>query len=92
MKKITFKAEDALDQTKMLAEAISSAPDNGYTIDQVRMGIKVLDKIEQSQEGQILLEDAEHAFVLERVRAIKWRVATPGIVSFYEAVSGAQSE
>lgn len=89
MKKIVFEVEGAERFKEALKQLIGPAPENGYTIDQVRAGIKVLDKIAASQGEVIELEDAEYAFVAQRVRESKWAGADPFVVSFYDAIMGA---
>lgn len=90
VKTISFEVENAKEYKNLLKNTIGAAPEQGYTIDQVRMGIKVLDKIEASTDEKLALEDAEYAFVRERIESIKWSVATPQVIAFYDAVTGAQ--
>lgn len=89
MKTITFTEGHAQDAKNILKSTIGAAPEGGYTIDQVRTGIKVLEKIDASTDETISLEDAEYTFVRERVASIKWTVASPHVVAFYDAVLGA---
>lgn len=89
MKKISFEIEAAARSKEALQQLIGPAPEGGYSIDQVRAGIKVLDKIASSPEEVIELEDAEYEFVMQRLRAAKWLSADPFVVSFYDAITGA---
>ena len=89
MKTIKFELESAPRSKEALKNLIGPAPDGGYTIDQVRTGIKVLDKIASSQSEIIELEDAEHDFVKQRLQGSKWVAADPFVVSFYDAIVNA---
>lgn len=89
MKTISFPADKAEDFKKMLALIIGAAPEGGaLTIEEVRISLKVLDKIEKS-ENDIELEDADHAIVKKRVTSTKWRVASEDVVQFHDAVANA---
>lgn len=89
MKTITFTEDTAQDAKSLLKSTIGAAPEGGYTIDQVRTGIKILEKIDASADETISLEDAEYTFIRERVASIKWTVASQHVVAFYDAVLGA---
>lgn len=88
MKTITFASSGAAEDKKLLLQIVGSSPDGGYTIEQVRQGVKVLDKIQASADA-IELEDAEYDFVKVRLGQMKWNVADPQVIAFYDAVLGA---
>lgn len=91
MKTISFPAEKAEDFKALLKTVIGAAPEGGsLTIDEVRTSIKVLDVLDKIDGGEITLEDADHAAVKKRVSAIKWKVATPDVVAFFDAVANAE--
>lgn len=90
MKNIKFDVEKATQSKEALKGLIAPAPEGGYTIEQVRSGIKVLDKIAASQTETLELEDADYDFVLQRLRSAKWVAADHFVVSFYDAIVNAK--
>lgn len=67
---------------------VGAAPDSGYTIEDVRLGMKILDRIEASKDA-LELEDAEYNWLRGRISNTKWARLGPDIVHFVEAIEGA---
>lgn len=88
MKTIEFPTIDGMNFKSQLKEIIQSPPEGGFTIEEVRLGLKVLDKIEASHD-QLELEDAEFVWVKKRSDATRWVRITPDIVSFVDAIENA---
>lgn len=77
MKKIALDEK----QKGMLRVMLNTAPDGGYTLDEVRAGCKVLDVLDKSA-GTVDFEDAHFAFVRQRLGKQKWAAASLEIVRF----------
>lgn len=87
MKTISFPAEKADDFKALLKKIIGAAPEGGsLTIEEVRTSIKVLDILDKADGEKVTLEDADHAAVKRRVTSTKWKVATPDVVAFFDAI------
>lgn len=86
MKTISFNPEFAERSLKSLRDIIGIAPDRGYSINQVRLGVKVLDKVSGVTGDKVVLEDAEYDFVRERINETMWVAADSFIVEFFDAV------
>lgn len=88
MKTVSFPADKSADFKDLLKNTVGAAPEQGYSIDEVRLAIKVLDKIE-SCGSDIEFEDTEHTFVVSRISNVKWLKASPEIVKFVDCVNAA---
>jgi len=88
MKTIKFPAGKADFFKDILKNTVGSAPERGYSIDDVRLAIKAIDKIDAAT-NEIELEDAEYGFVASRVKQAQWKIASPDIIEFVDCVSGA---
>lgn len=66
MKTIIFPITRASEYREMMATLIGSNSQEGFTIDEVRTGIKVLDKLSVG-DGDVSLEDSEYDFARARV-------------------------
>ncbi|CAN7577205.1 hypothetical protein LJR098_005450 [Rhizobium sp. LjRoot98] len=86
MKTISFPSDKSDEFKGMLKSLVVASPDHGYSIDQVRTGIKVLDVIEAADHA-LTLEDAECGFVTWRVGEVKWRLISNEIIAFVDAVN-----
>lgn len=88
MKTIKFPTEVAQD-SKTLLKVVVSNHKEGFTIDQVRVGIKILDKIEAA-EDEVVLEDAEYAFAVQQINSTKWKIISQDIIDFVDTVTNAK--
>jgi hypothetical protein len=91
LKQISEQGEVVLDYKAALANILGNANvGDGYTIEQMRQHVRVLDRLEQAQAGgELLLEDAEHAAVVARLQRNKWPVASRHILRFIDDVLAA---
>lgn len=89
MKTISFKPEFAERSLKSLRDIVGTAPERGYSINQVRLGVKVLDRVNSVTGEKVVLEDAEYDFVRDRINETTWVAADPFIVEFFDAVVSA---
>jgi hypothetical protein len=92
MRRIVFSENEASEMKDILRVIVESGPQERYTIENVRSALKVIDRIEASADQKVDLEDAEHDFVKWRVGLAKWNAANATVVSFYDAVMGAQQQ
>ena len=66
---------------------LKSAPAGGYSIDDVRRALKVLQRLDEA--GPLRLENDELEFVANVVEGQRWVVALPEVVAFHDKVTGA---
>jgi len=65
----------------------------GITISQMGTAIKVAEKLRHaSDEGKVFLEDAEHEYLLNRLKNNKWKLVGPEIVEMVKVVEDATTE
>ena len=86
MRTIQFKTGETFDEIDVLKAVVSQNPDTGYSLDDVRQGVRVLDKLDAAKAGLVAFEEAEHAFAARRLRAFKWRAITPELLPFIDRV------
>lgn len=67
-----------------LKSLISSAPEQGYSLIQIKIGLSVLNKLEC--EGCLSLEETEWEFLCERIKNARWRVASQDILDMTDKV------
>lgn len=90
MKTVKFAPEklQASKQTLSMLLSQANTKEDGFTVDQVRMAVKAIDKIEAS-EDEIAFEDAEYAYVVDRVKSARFTVASHDAIEFVDAVLSA---
>lgn len=88
MRTIIFLPEP-LDERLLVRGLIAAAPDQGYSIDDVRLGVRVLDKIDAATDV-LSLEEAEWGFLCRRIRETKWRAADAAILRLVDKISEAK--
>lgn len=71
--------------------SVPANPQQGLTLDEVRKSSKILDKLEglAPEELGLTLEDAEHAFLVDRLNNTKFTVAHRVVVNMVDAVVNA---
>lgn len=84
MKSIELKQGD-----KEFLQIICEQAPEGITIEQVRRSIKVLDKVEAA-EDTLLLEDADHQYLVSRFSQMKFIKADRGVLDLFDRLSGAK--
>lgn len=85
MKTIKFPVDKTDAFKELLKNTVGSAPEKGYSIEDVRLAIKAIDKIDAAID-EINLEDAEYGFVASRVKQVQWKIASPDIIEFVDCV------
>ena len=76
------------DEREGLKALVSNAPERGYTLEQMRRGVKILDRLDS--ESPLVLEEAEWAFLVDRIQNTQWRVATALVLAMVDKVLDAQ--
>jgi predicted aconitase len=89
MRKITFNTDEAFNELETARAIIGAAPQKGYTIQEVRKALRVLEALDAGPE--ITLEDADWSFLNQRVSETPWRVASPAVVAFCDKIGEAQA-
>ncbi len=85
MKIVELPVVENFNGPEVLCQLIGGAPESGYTITDVRMCLRIIDK---AQAGPRLeLEDAEYSFLKDRIEKVKWSVATAEVIAFVDAVN-----
>jgi hypothetical protein len=80
-------AESEVNALKVMLEA---SPEEGYTLGQVRSAIRLLDKVNGSADGVLMLEEPEYEFLLARFNAQKFGRATRAVVELADKIANAQ--
>lgn len=67
-------------------------PAKGTTIEEVRLSSKIINRIVDGPlEGPIMLEDAEHSHLWEKIEAAPMGLITPEIAQFYDDIENAET-
>lgn len=64
---------------------------DGFTLDEIRLGLRVLDKLEGPGTA-LALEEAEWGFLCRRLRATKWLVASREVIEMIDRIEAAKEE
>lgn len=78
-------AAEPLDERALLSGLIGQAPEAGYSLDEVRLGVRVLDRL-AAGPAALVLEEAEWRFVRDRLACARWRVVSAGLLAFVDKV------
>jgi hypothetical protein len=89
VKKIEFPTEKAAMFSDMLKTVVSNSPEGGYSLEEFRMGFKILEKIDVA-EASIDFEDSEYQFVVNRLQRQRFNVVSNDVHAFIENVLGGQ--
>lgn len=92
MKEISFSQVDSGDwkSAEVLAQALRHAPiDRGYNIGDVETAMRIIPKLSGTD---LVLEDAEHAWLVQRVEKMQWTVASSEIIGLVKAVREAKQQ
>jgi len=86
---LTFKPDNEKEPpsttAKLLVVCLKSMPERGFDFTEIRARQRIFDVIENVQDGgEIQLEDADHAKVVECVRASRWVEPSKHLITFAE--------
>ncbi|MGV2124001.1 hypothetical protein ACQZ4R_13030 [Agrobacterium vitis] len=90
MKTICFPEDKSPAYRDLLSTLIGNAPEDGLTIDQVRISIKVLDVLSTSEGATLDLEDADYNLVLWRIEQARWRASFRDVIEFVDCIKSAK--
>jgi hypothetical protein len=86
MRHIAFVKSEQLDEVEQLRAIIENAPTQGYTVAQVRLAVRVLDRL----TGQnVTFEEEEWRFVVDRVKQAQWVKANAAVLAFVDRIEQA---
>lgn len=88
MKTIAITKRSKLDDKDTLRAVVSNHADKGLTVGQMRVFLKILDKIEAASDS-LALEDAEYAALVRQFDATPFRIIHPDIVALRDAIGAA---
>lgn len=86
MKKIIFPELKSDLYKSLLLQIIETDPTGSYTMHDVRVGLQVMNKIEETSGNELVLEDQWLAFVKDRVARTKWAVINKEVSDFIESI------
>jgi len=87
MRTIELSKVDSFDEREQLITLLKGAPAQGYSIDQVRNALKVIERL--GAVGPLTLENAEHEFLVAHLKSQRWLVASPEIVAMFDKIVNA---
>lgn len=85
-----FDDHDRWKSKKALKEALNLSPQKALSLSDMRARCKVMDLIEKTGGGDLVLEDADHKVLLDSVNAYPWAIADPALVKILDAVEYAE--
>jgi hypothetical protein len=83
--------EPELNYRDMITTLMRHPNREGLTIDDVRKGLKVLDALEETEVGDLYLEDADHSYLIQKLNAFKWPFASKAILEFHDDLTKAKA-
>ena len=73
---------------ELIQSAIHSPLDGkSLGLDEIRKGVRILDALENGSENGADFEDADHAFLVQKVNALKFMWADPKFVQFADDIA-----
>ena len=100
---VTFTMVDANGATRSVSGveqlriliSVPSRPDSPFTLDDIRLRIPVVEKLEAFEQNgagkELLLEDAEHALILSSLKASTWTGVSKAALELADAVEKAET-
>lgn len=83
MKKLELKKVNNFDHRRNLLGILKNAPARGFTMDEVRTSVKIIDKLGKDKR-KIELEDAEYNFIKKVLEDTKFILASKELVGFLD--------
>jgi hypothetical protein len=73
----------------LIKSVLEQRPPDGFTVDEMRKRIKILDKIEASGEGSTVIEfdDQEFALISQLTKTFKWGLLDKFIIEFADSLN-----
>jgi hypothetical protein len=65
----------------------------GVSIDEMRKGIRILDKLDEAEkvnDGQLSLEDADYEHLKQKIEAMSWGMVDRHLLEFIDSVLAAE--
>jgi len=85
MKTLQLKKINNFAYKEMLEGILKNAPEQGFTIDQIRKSVKAIEALDKAKDSVEFEDDiAEH--VKQMIMTAKFRIATSEIVSFIDDI------
>ena len=98
MKNIPLKTVEVEDGSKLMYDEIIRSvvrqpldPQKGVGIDEMRKGIRILDKLDASTEV-LELEDADYNHLKEKVEGMTWGMVDRNLMGFIDTVLNANGQ
>lgn len=70
-------------EKEMLKTICEQAPD-GISVNEIRVAIKVMDAIDACEGTTLTLEDADHAYLVNKFSSMKFRSADRAILKLFD--------
>jgi len=86
MRKIELKEYDNSNYRADLKQIISTPGREPYNLSQLRAAVKVIDKLDDAEDGFLLLEESEFDFVKRRVESAQFVRADKTILQFIDDI------
>ncbi len=93
VKLFSFEAGDSVPGGLKSAELIKGSlkfSEGGVDLEELRKRVRILDALDATKDSNLLLEDADHAKLVEVVKAQKWRIASAELLQVLEAITEAK--
>lgn len=90
---ITLQGQEDIFDYKTFLQMLLETPENperGADITEIRKSIRILDALDEIENDVLVLEDADFAYVLQRVRSAKFVTANKVFVEFVEDFENAE--
>lgn len=73
----------------LIRSVLEQRPQDGFSVDEMRKRIKILDKLEDSGEGSSVIEfdDQEFALISQLAKSFKWGMLDKFIVEFADSLN-----
>lgn len=89
MKTITFDPTAGKESIEMLKGIVAQSPEGGYDLPQLRAALKLADRLDAATANELVLEDAEYSFLVDRIKSVRWTVANRDVANFIDAILNA---
>jgi len=89
LKKVTLGSADEITYGKIVADVLNTPPQGGFDAQQMRLRLKILDKLEKA-DGVLLLEDTEAKELQSATKIMKWIRLHSDIMQFVDDVEAMQ--
>lgn len=90
MRVIQLREDTPIKSSVLLGTVLGTSPTNSITVDEIRKRVRILDLVENSTDGTLVLEDSDYAFLNRLIQSFPFSVANKDLLSIIDTITEAK--